>query len=292
MKTLFIKSGSARDPIPSRRAFFCGGLSVLACGGAALLGILVFRLSRHNSYLVFTLAWFLLGLAAAGLIGLKTDASGRKHLFLWSMAVAGAVSAALVAFTPLPITGVSLRVRLVPESMQFSLRQPVPGRSDVFVSVYRSRGKSPADLDFVLSQPLESDGPPLRFYAGQRPRRLYYGRHFFPCDVLRLSYGTDVFFFYVSLADYQGSAVTAMARASEKGSLRDIDGHTLRVWGPLDISGSAGQIRAHSAASRVLVIKCFWVMFLVAAFALGLWSRCILGRTLTLRRRVETFLAA
>ena len=292
MKIRILRNDSARDLKPPRRAFFCGGFSVLAIGGAALLGILAFRLCRHNGYLVFTAAWLLCGLVAAGLIERHTDASGRRRRFLWTLAVAGTVSTALVAMTPLPITGVSLRVRLVPESMEFSLRQPIPGRRDVFVSVYKSRGTSPADLDFILSQPLESGGPSLRFYAGQRPCRLYYGRHFFPYDILRLSYGTDIFFLYIPLAEYEGRAVTAMAKASKKGSLRDIDGHTVRVWGPLDVSGSAARIRADSAAGRVLLVKCLWAILLAASFALGLGARWILVRTGSLRRRVENFLAA
>ncbi len=277
---------------PSQRAFFWSGVFLLYVGAAALLGILVFRLCAHNIYLACAPASFLLGLAIAVLVDRQTGALRKRRLSLWCLSGAATVVVAFVFFTPLPLTGIALRIGVVPESMEFSLRQSLSGRSDVFVSIYRSRGATATDLDFILPAPIGKNSQPLRFYPGQRPRRLYYGRHFFPCDIQRLSYGTDLFFFYIALAEYTGRTIVSLTAASESGAIKDIDGHTLRVWGPLNITVDAARIRADSSVWRVVVVKCAWGAVLMGTFALALWSPYLLAHTGDRRRRVESFLAS
>lgn len=276
---------------PSRKAFFYTGVFFLLVAGVSLLWILAFRLLRHNSVLVFMAGSFLFSLMAAGIADKKIDTPRRTRFRLVVLGLVTITSISFIVLIPLPITGVSIRVRLVPESTEFRLRQPVSGFPDVFFSVYKTRGATDADITFRLPRPIEGENPPISIYLGHQPQRLYYGRHFLPYDITRLSYGTDIFFFYIPLSVYEGGVIFSMAHAAEKATAKLINGHTVRIWRALDVIADAIRVRRDSDGLRILCVKFVWGMLFISASAIALWYRSISTRTATLRWVVENFLA-
>ncbi len=264
---------------------------ILLSGTAALGAVMLYRLCRHNVYALVTLAAIACGLAVAALLDRRALKEKNSPVHRRSLAAAAVLAAGLAAWIPLPLTGVSLRIHKVYESTEFAIRRSRPVVDASFVSVYRTRGMRDTDLKFILPAPIGSGETVLRFYPGQRPRRLYFGRHFFPCDIQRLSFGTDIFFVYVALVRFEGRDMLPMLKPSPNGSLRDIGGHTLRAWGPVSIKTDGARIRTDTPGFRVLIIKCFWALILLAAFWLGLRSRALLAADSRWRHSAEHFLA-
>ncbi len=289
---MFIAGAERTDTTatPRESALRCATY-ILLSGTAALSAVMFYRLFRHNVYAFATLAAVACGLAVAALADRRASDGERKSLRLRSVAAAAVLIAGLAASVPLPLTGVSLRVHQVYESTEFAVRRTHPVQDPSFVSVYRPRGMRDTDLNFILPTAMGEGETVLRFYPGQRPRRLYYGRHFFPCDIQRLSFGTDVFFLYIPLSGFEGSGILPLIQPSENGSLKDIDGHTLRAWGPVSITADAVRIRADSPGFRVLMVKCLWALLLLAAFCLGLWWRALPAGVIRRRRKAEHFLS-
>ncbi len=284
-------AGSAKGKTVPRGSALRVAAIILLSGTAALGAVMLYRLCRHNVLALVTLAAIACGLSVAALLERRDLNEEKSALSRRSLAAAAVLAAGLAAWIPLPLTGVSLRIHKVYESTEFAIRRSRPVADASFVSVYRTRGMRDTDLNFILPAPIGSGETALRFYPGQRPRRLYYGRHFFPCDIQRLSFGTDIFFVYVPLVRFEGRDILPMLKPSPNGSLRDIDGHTLRAWGPVSIETDGARIRTDARGFRVLMIKCFWALILLAAFWLGMWSRALFAADSRWRHRAEYFLA-